>query len=44
MGNTYTKDDGTVVEITSSGVASHPGDTGMRLIADRIIERLKSYM
>lgn len=44
VGNTYTKDDGIVVEITSSGVASHPGDTGMRFIADRIIERLKSYM
>ena len=44
VGNTYTKDDGTVVEITSSGVASHPGDTGMRFNADRIIERLKSYM
>lgn len=44
VGNTYTKDDGTVVEITSSGVASHPGDTGMKHIADRIIERLQSYM
>lgn len=44
IGNTYTKDDGTVVEITSSGVASHPGDTGMKLIAERIIAVLESYM
>ena len=44
VGNTYSSDDGTVNEITSTGVASHPGDTGMELIAERVIEVLESYM
>ena len=44
IGNTYTKEDGSVATITSSGVASHPGDVGMKKIADRIIARLESYM
>lgn len=40
VGNTYTKDDGTVMEITSAGVASHPGDSGMKAIANRLLYTL----
>lgn len=44
LGNTYTSDDGTVHEIVSGGVASHPGDLGMKRIAERIIKKLESYL
>ena len=40
IGDIITRDDGTTFEVTNSGVASHPGDKGMKLIADRIIEKL----
>lgn len=44
IGSTYTDDSGTVHEITSAGVASHPGDIGMKRIADRIIDCIEQYL
>lgn len=44
VGNTWTGDDGSQHTIDSTGVASHPGDAGMKKISDRIIELLESYM
>lgn len=44
IGNTYTRDDGTTEKITSAGVASHPGDLGMKRIAERVIHVLEKYM
>lgn len=44
VGSTYTDDSGIVHEITSSGVASHPGDIGMKRIADRIIACIERYL
>lgn len=40
VGNFYTKDNGERIEITNPGVASHPGDEGMKKIADRVISVL----
>ena len=40
IGATITRDDGTSFQVDSSGVASHPGNRGMRLIANRILYRL----
>ena len=40
LGDIITRDDGTTFEVTSSGVASHPGNKGMKAIADRLIEKL----
>lgn len=40
VGNTYTMTDGTVNTITDNGVASHPGDSGMKEIANRILYAL----
>lgn len=40
IGDIITADDGTQSIITSSGVASHPGNKGMKAIADRLIEKL----
>lgn len=37
VGNTYKMADGTVNEITDSGVASHPGDAGFVAIANRVL-------
>ena len=43
LGGKYIRD-GQEMEITSTGVASHPGDKGMKLIADRLIALLERYM
>lgn len=40
IGDTITRDDGSTFTVTSSGVASHPGNKGMKAIADRLIEQL----
>lgn len=40
IGNTYTADDGTVHTIESEGVASHPGNNGMKAIANRLLYSL----
>ena len=40
IGDIITRDDGTTFEVISSGVASHPGNKGMKALADRIIEIL----
>ena len=40
VGNTYTMPDGTVSVIADAGVASHPGDDGMKAIANRILYAL----
>lgn len=40
LGNVITREDGTTFEVVSTGVASHPGDRGMKAIADRIIEKI----
>ena len=37
IGDRIHKDDGSTVTVDSSGVASHPGNKGMRLIANRIL-------
>ena len=37
VGNTWTDASGNVNTITSSGVASHPGDSGMKAIANRLL-------
>lgn len=43
IGGKYYRD-GKEMEITSAGVASHPGDLGMQRIADRLIALLEKYM
>ena len=40
IGNVITRDDGTTFTVDNSGVASHPGDKGMKAIADRMIDKL----
>ena len=40
IGNTYIDSSGTEQVITESGVASHPNDSGMAAIAERLIEQL----
>ena len=40
IGDEIHKDDGSTVIVDSSGVASHPGNKGMRLIANRILYSL----
>ena len=40
IGNTITHTNGSTETVASSGVASHPGNKGMKAIADRIIEKL----
>ena len=40
IGNVITRDDGTTFTVDNSGVASHPGNAGMKAIADRMIEKL----
>ncbi|MGJ3806466.1 SGNH/GDSL hydrolase family protein [Lactiplantibacillus argentoratensis] len=40
IGATRTGEDGTSWTVTSSGEAAHPGDKGMQLIADRVIESI----
>ena len=40
IGNTITYPDGSSSTIEASGVASHPGDKGMKAIADRLLEKL----
>lgn len=40
IGNTYTDDDGVTHTIDSEGVASHPGDSGMKAIANRLLHSL----
>lgn len=40
VGNTWTDANGNVTEITSSGVASHPGDAGFKAIANRALYKL----
>jgi len=40
IGMTRTYADSTVVTVTESGVAAHPGDTGMQLISDQIMKIL----
>lgn len=40
IGDIITRDDGTTFEVVSSGVASHPGNKGMKAIADRLIDKL----
>lgn len=39
IGDTITADDGTQSTVSSSGVASHPNDKGMKAIADLMIEK-----
>ena len=43
VGNRYTLEDGTAAVITNGGVAMHPGDLGMKRIAERVINLLESY-
>lgn len=40
IGAKITKPDGTVITVTDSGYAAHPGDKGHKLIADAV----NSYM
>ena len=40
IGDVITHIDGTETTVTSSGVASHPGNLGMKAIADEIIKKL----
>lgn len=40
IGDEIHRDDGSTTTVDSSGVASHPGNKGMRLIANRILYRL----
>lgn len=40
IGNTITYPNGETSTVEASGVASHPGDTGMKAIADRLLEKL----
>lgn len=40
IGNTYTDSSGNVQTITSAGVASHPGDSGFKAIANRVLYKL----
>ena len=40
IGNTITYPDGSSSTVEASGVASHPGDKGMKAIADRLLEKL----
>lgn len=40
IGDTIHKDDGSTSVVDSSGIASHPGNKGMRLIANRILYSL----
>lgn len=42
IGNIVTYPDGSTYTISDKGTANHPGDEGMRLIADRIIETIFS--
>jgi lysophospholipase L1-like esterase len=42
MGTIVEGDDGKEHEIEHSGVAKHPGDTGMKWIAERIVEAIES--
>ena len=43
VGNQYILEDGNAAVITNSGVAMHPGNLGMKRIAERIIDLLESY-
>lgn len=43
IGSSYMKEDGTLGTITDAGVASHPGDLGMKVIADAIINQLDYF-
>lgn len=40
IGDTITSDTGQQWQVSSSGVASHPNNTGMKAIADRLIDEL----
>lgn len=40
IGNTITYPDGSTSTVEASGVASHPGDKGMKAIAQRILDKL----
>ena len=40
VGDKYIDDNGNIQTITGGGDASHPSDAGMRLIADKIIEKI----
>ncbi|WP_111307524.1 SGNH/GDSL hydrolase family protein [Confluentibacter sediminis] len=40
VGNTYVNKNGNIETISSNGVASHPGDLGMEMIANEIISKL----
>jgi hypothetical protein len=40
VGNTYVNKNGNTETISSNGVASHPGDLGMEMIANEIISKL----
>lgn len=40
IGNTITYPDGSTSTVEAAGVASHPGDKGMKAIADRLLEKL----
>lgn len=42
MGTLVEDSEGNMKEINHEGVAIHPGDKGMRAIADRIIEVINS--
>jgi hypothetical protein len=41
IGNKYIDRNGNIMEITSTGVASHPGDLGMEMIANLILDALQ---